>query len=230
MANRNLELLNLAARQLMQILDELVFVGGCTTGLLITDEAAAEVRPTVDVDAIVEITSYADYSKFSVRLRQLGFEEDTSEGAPACRWQNGETILDVMPLDENILGFSNRWYRPAMETAEDHEIGEGLRIRVVAAPYFCATKIEAFRGRGENDYLASPDLEDLVAIVDGGPGLIDELRTAPEDIRSYIASAIEDLLGTTQFTDALQGYVPHDEDRVGVILARLQEISELRGS
>jgi hypothetical protein len=64
MPNRNLELLTTAARLLKPILDELVFVGGCATGLLITDEAAAEVRPTFDVDAIAEITSYADYANF----------------------------------------------------------------------------------------------------------------------------------------------------------------------
>jgi hypothetical protein len=34
-------------------------MGGCTTALLITDEAAAEVRPTFDVDVIAEITTYA---------------------------------------------------------------------------------------------------------------------------------------------------------------------------
>jgi hypothetical protein len=51
---------------------------------------------------------------FGERLRALGFLEDTSEGAPLCRWVHSGTILDVMPLDEKILGFSNRWYRAAM--------------------------------------------------------------------------------------------------------------------
>jgi len=39
------------------LLDEVVFDGGCTTELFIPDEAAAEVRPTFDVDVISEITS-----------------------------------------------------------------------------------------------------------------------------------------------------------------------------
>jgi predicted nucleotidyltransferase len=162
MPHRSLELLIAAAEKLRPILDELVFVGGCTTGLLITDEAAAEVRTTVDVDAIAEISSYADYASFSEKLRDLGFTLDTSEGAPTCRFRSDETILDVMPLDKDILGFSNRWYKPAMESAEEREIASGLRIRVVTAPYFCATKLEAFAGRGQGDYLASRDLEDLV--------------------------------------------------------------------
>jgi hypothetical protein len=85
-----------------------VFVGGCTTALLITDTAAAEVRPTYDVDAIAEITSYSEYEKFSERLRQSGFEADQSEGAPICRWVHEHIRLDLMPIDEKILGFSNR--------------------------------------------------------------------------------------------------------------------------
>lgn len=228
MPHRNLELLIAAAGKLRPLLDELVFVGGCTTGLLITDEAAAEVRPTIDVDAIAEISSYADYATFSEKLQDLDFTLDTSEDAPTCRFRSDETILDVMPLDEGILGFSNRWYKPAMESAEEREIASGLRIRVVTAPYFCATKLEAFAGRGQGDYLASHDLEDLVTLIDGRLGLIEELREAPQDVRSYVADEIAHLLGTAQFIDALPGYVPHDEGRVVVLLGRLQEISTLQ--
>jgi hypothetical protein len=80
LANPNLQLLVDAARLLKRILNELVFLGGCTTALLITDKATADVRPTHDVDAIAEITSYAAYTVFSGRLKDLGFTEDTSEG------------------------------------------------------------------------------------------------------------------------------------------------------
>ena len=75
-----------AARLLRPLLGELVFVGGTVTGLLITDKAAADPRPTPDVDAIAGIASYAEYAAFGDRLRALGFSEDTSEGAPLCRW------------------------------------------------------------------------------------------------------------------------------------------------
>lgn len=230
MADRNLELLKVAARQLLSLLDELVFVGGCITSLLITDEAAADVRPTFDVDAIAEITSLGEYARFSDRLRKLGFTEDASEGAPICRWQNEQTRLDVLPLDEKILGFSNPWYKPAMESAHEYEIEENLRIRIVTAPYFCATKLEAFKGRGKGDYLASHDLEDLIAVIDGRPELLDELRTTPDDVRSYVAQAITRLLATDKFIDALPGYLPHDESsqgRLGILLKRLKEISKL---
>jgi len=57
LAHPNLELLLTAANALRPLLPEIVFVGGCATGLLITDPAAAPVRRTYDVDVIAEITS-----------------------------------------------------------------------------------------------------------------------------------------------------------------------------
>lgn len=231
MANRNLELIKVAAKLLRPVLDELVFVGGCATGLLVSDEAAAEVRPTFDVDAIAEITSYVEYTTFGERLHKLGFTEDASEGAPICRWQHGQIKLDLMPLDEKILGFSNRWYKAAMDTANEFEIERDIRIRVVTAPYFCATKLEAFKGRGKGDYLASHDLEDLITVVDGRPELLDELRSAPEDVRSYIADAVGQMLKARQFIDALAGYLLPDsasQARINQLLAKLTQISELK--
>ncbi len=135
-----------------------------------------------------------------------------------------------MPLDEKILGFSNRWYKSAMDSAQDLEIERGVRIRVVTAPYFCATKLEAFRGRGEGDYLASHDLEDLITVVDGRAELLDEVRLGSEDVRSYIESAIGQMLKDPQFIDALTGYLLPDaasQGRIEVVLARLKELSKL---
>ena len=114
------------------------------TGLLITDDAAPDPRTTLDVDAIVEITSYAGYATFSERLARIGFAHDTREGAPLCRWVQGTSTLDLMPLDEKILGFSNRWYRHAMNASGTFALSADLMIRTTTAPYFIATKLEAF--------------------------------------------------------------------------------------
>jgi len=230
MANRNLELLTSVARLLNPMLDDLVFVGGCTTALLITDPAAAEVRVTYDVDSIAEITSYAEYAAFSERLRRLGFTEDRSEGAPICRWAHGEILLDVMPTDERILGFSNRWYKSAMVSAQKVQLDKDLTIRVVTAPLFLGTKLEAFKGRGKNDYFASHDLEDVIAVVDGRPSLPDEVRRAPNELRAYIAAQIRHLLLQQHFMDALPGYLLPDsasQARLGALLRALQTIADI---
>jgi hypothetical protein len=231
MATTHVELLEMAARILEPLLPKIVFVGGCTTALLITDPAAALARVTYDVDVIAEIVSYADYVAFSERLRALGLEEDSREGAPLCRWRRGELTLDVMPLDPTILGFSNRWYPDALREAEMLPLPSGLLLRVITAPLFLATKIEAFQSRGEGDYFASRDLEDVVAVVDGRPSLADEVNGSSGEVRTYIAQAVKRLLGERRFIDALPGYLlpdPANQARFEHLIARLNELGGAR--
>lgn len=229
MTETNLEMLRIAVTHLGALKDELVFVGGCTTELFITDEAAAQPRQTKDVDTIVEAASYAQYISFAEKLKAVGFQEDTSEDAPLCRWVKEVTVLDVMPLDEKTLGFTNRWYRPAMETAEDYEVIPGNKIRVISAVYFCATKMEAFDGRGQEDYLGSHDLEDIIAVIDGRAEIVNEIKNAPEDVRHYIVGKVGKWLKTRRFTDALPGHLgsTSDRSRLETVLKRLREISTM---
>jgi predicted nucleotidyltransferase len=210
------------------MLGDLVFVGGAVTSLLVTDEGAGLPRTTLDVDAIAEISSYTEYTAFGERLRALGFSEDVSEGAPLCRWVHSGTILDVMPLDEKILGFSNRWYRPAMEAAATHQLFRDLEVRLVTAPYFLATKIEAFRGRGRGDFFASHDLEDLIFVIDGRSTIVEEVQTETLALREYLRGEISGLLATPGFLDALPGYLLPDaasQARIGTVRRRLKAIA-----
>lgn len=229
MNDPNLHLLEAAARLLQPLLDELVFVGGCATGLLITDPAAVGIRPTIDVDAITEVGSYAEYAKLSDRLRELGLTEDHSEGAPICRWRRDDLIIDVMPTDEGILGFSNRWYAPALASAQPMEIA-GLSLRVVTAVYFLAMKLEAFHGRGNDDVMGSHDLEDLITVIDGRAEIVDELRVAAPDVRSFVAPELHQLLGRRDFIDALPGFLLPDsasQGRSRFLLDRMAAIAAL---
>ncbi len=138
--------------------------------------------------------------------------------------------LDVMPTDERILGFSNRWYKLAIESAQTVQLEKDLTIRVVTAPLFLGTKLEAFKGRGKNDYFASHDLEDVIAVIDGRPFLQDEVQQAPNDLRAYIALEIHNLLGKPGFMDALPGYLlpdPASQARLGQLLAMLRSLAKL---
>jgi hypothetical protein len=169
MRDPNLQMLEDAVRKLGTFLDEIVFVGGVTLGLLITDKAAAPIRGTTDVDVIAEIVTYADYIAFSERLRLAHFTEDTGL---TRRWHNGALMLDVLALNKEVLGFTNIWYEPALRHAFTATLPGGQTIRVIAAPFFLATKMEAFRGRGRMDFQASHDLEDFVAVIEGRDTLL----------------------------------------------------------
>jgi hypothetical protein len=91
-----------------------------------------------------------------------------------------------MPTDEEILGFSNRWYPALVKTATECVLGGDVSVKVVSAPYLIATNLEAFRSRGNDDYLGSKDIEDIVVVLDGREEVVEEIAKAPLDVRLYI--------------------------------------------
>jgi hypothetical protein len=230
MADPNRSLFESVVCLLAPVLDELVFVGGCTTGLFITDPAAGGIRPTRDVDAIVDVTSYAKYTALAERLRSLGLAEDITPGAPLCRWRLDDIIVDVMPVDERILGFSNRWYPAAIETAQRFDIG-GHDVQVVTPALFIATKLDAFHGRGKDDVFSSHDLEDIIAVVDGRPEIVNDVAAAGADVRDYIGAEIRALLEDPNFVEALGGFLLPDSASQGrrpLLEARLRALCSRR--
>lgn len=72
----SIELLEEAAAALGELTDEVVFLGAATLPLWITDPAAPPVRPTADVDVIVEVTTLIAYNEFEQRLRKVGFRDE----------------------------------------------------------------------------------------------------------------------------------------------------------
>jgi predicted nucleotidyltransferase len=209
--NRNVERLCLVARKLGPLREQVVFLGGATTALLVTDPASPKPRLTKDVDVIIEVASLLEYSTtLRQQLLDLGFCEDTDQDAPLCRWVVDDVKVDVMPTESSVLGFSNRWYTPAMRGASPQELPDGTRIRVISAPHFVAAKLEAFRNRGRGDYLASHDLEDLVFVIDGRIGIVDEVQAAGDPVHEYLAQFLGELLDTAAFIDALPGHLPGD--------------------
>jgi hypothetical protein len=224
--NPNANLLLSAVQRLVPLLDRIVFVGGCAAGLLITDPGAAPVRPTVDVDAIVEIASYAELVALEALLRQLGFDQPHVECAPLCRWIQGDLILDLMPTDSSILGFTNRWYSQALENAETVEVGEH-KIRLISAAYFLATKLEAFHGRGQFDYRMSRDIEDIVTVLDGRPEIVAEVPRSTASLRQYLEDEFSGLLSERDFLEALPGHLLPDavsQQRIRIVLDRVRQI------
>lgn len=193
-----------------ELLPEVVFVGGAVAGLLITDPAAPAIRPTEDVDLLVEALTLADYHRVGERLTAQGFRNDRRSGAPICRWLIGDVVVDVMPPVDAFLGFTNRWYGLALETAVGYTLPSGRRIRTIAAPVFLATKLEAFAGRGNRDYLSSHDLGDFVSVIDGRENLLEEWQASDSKLRSYLRDRVSELLAIPAFIEALPGHLPGD--------------------
>lgn len=206
--------------------ERLVFVGGCATGLLLTNPAAAGVRPTEDVDAIVEVASLAGYHALQPLLAERGFRQTMEDNTPPFRWFWHRLQLDLVPVDEHVLGFANRWYRPGFATAVATELAPGLVLRHLDAPHFLATKFEAFNDRGRRDVYLSHDLEDIVTVVDGRAELVEELARAEPVLREHVVREIGLLLAHPEMHNALPGIVT-EPIRVGIVIERLQGIASL---
>jgi len=225
----NLDALLVVVKRLGSLRRRVVFVGGSVRELLITDAAAPPERPTDDVDGIVSISSRAEYYRFADELRGLGFHEDTTEGAPMCRWLVAGVRVDVMPDHASILNFTNRWYTDALAHAIEAAV-EGETFKIISAPYFCATKLEAFSNRGKGDFYHH-DLEDIIAVVDGRQELLAEVKAASTDVRDYIASEVTGLLASPGFMEALPGHLPGDpasQARLPIVKERLGALTRPR--
>ncbi len=227
-AEQNLAILSHVATAIGQLRETLVFVGGCATGLLVTDVRAQPIRATIDVDLVAHVVSQAEYRMIERQFEALGFRHDLSEGAPICRWRSGAIAVDLMPTDERILGFNNRWYPLAVETAQTLTLSNDTTIKLITAPAFIATKLEAFKGRGNGDFLTSHDMEDIVTIVDGRATLVDEIAASTSELRDYLAAQFAALLVNPAFMESLSGHLPGDpgsQGRLPRLRARLRTLA-----
>jgi hypothetical protein len=57
-----------------------------------------------------------------------------------------------------------------------------------------AMKLKAFKGRGNGDFLARRDFDDIVTLVDGRSALLEEVAAADADVRAYSAEEMRRLL------------------------------------
>lgn len=202
--------------------------GGCAASLLIDAPTAPPARVTYDVDLIVEVTARQGYYAMERCFAQCGFNRDVSEDAPICRWLIRGIAVDLMPTNENILGFSNRWYPTAAASAVEMALPSGRRISLISAPAFLGTKFEAFHTRGNNDMVMSHDLEDIINVVVGRRGVVEEVALADPALRTYLARRFSELQQHIDFNNTLPGLVAFDElyqSRIEAVRSRILAIS-----
>lgn len=208
------------------LLPSVAFIGGSTVALLITDPITRQaVRFTQDVDLILHAEGHAHWQRLLQQLRERGFRE-SAEDEIICRMRLGEVIVDFMPDDERILGFSNRWYQLALANAQPLILTEQITINVLTPVYFIATKLEAYHGRGDNSPISSHDLEDIINLVDGRATLLDELQQNEAAVCDYVALQFTQLLKHRDFDYAVQGNI-QDRARSDLFFQRWQAIADL---
>ncbi|MBK8844227.1 MAG: hypothetical protein IPO33_16030 [Saprospiraceae bacterium] len=86
--------------------EKVVFIGGATVSLY-SERTAFEVRPTDDVDVIIELLNNKDRTELDEKLRNFGFINDIESGI-ICRYKIQGLIVDVMPTNDPSIGFENK--------------------------------------------------------------------------------------------------------------------------
>ena len=209
-----------------EMLGEVVFVGGSTTGLLVEDSLARRgIRFSEDVDLVVDVVGHVGWTVFQEQLLERGFVHNL-EDKLICRMRLDGMKVDFMPQDETILGFGNRWYRETLDTALENRLADDLVIRHAAPPYFLATKLEAYNGRGNDDPVLSRDVEDILHVVAGRPGLTGEIEASEGEVRRYVAESVGSLLGHEYIEHAVSGNVI-GEGLAKIVFDRLSVIATL---
>jgi hypothetical protein len=226
----NVAKVELIAQALGDLREQVVFVGGCAVGLLLTDPAAAPPRVTYDVDLVAEVAALRGYHRLESELSRRGFTRDMAAEAPICRWRYQRLEVDLMPTDPAVLGFANRWYPLAVSGAQRVQLPSGTAIRLIGAAAFVATKFEAFADRGRDDLLGSHDAEDIINLVDGRPELAGEVECAPHEMRHYLAERFGALLTRPGFADTLIGMIAPDETLAERVQTVLQRVTLLAGA
>ena len=227
MINQQIYMLEKVASILELIPETFVFTGGATIGLYVDEIVRADLRPTDDVDCVVEITTKGKYYQLAETLRDNGLEESTHPLAPICRWQYQSINIDIMPTDEKVLGFSNRWYAPAIKSALNYQLPSSRIIKIFSTPYLLASKIEAFLGRGKGGFYWSTDIEDIITLLDGCSSLEFEVKNAEDEVKNFIHNWFQkELENLQEIVPAVLSPISINSGRVPLLNNLIERLAE----
>ena len=221
-------MIEVVAKALGDLNERVVFVGGSTVPLYLENVGSQAPRPTEDVDCVIELASYTSYAELEKQLRARGFRNSDRNNAPICRWEVNGVVVDIMPTDERVIGFSNKWYSDGIKHAMQVTLPSGMAVRIFSPPFFIASKFEAFLGRGHGDFSTSHDIEDVVTLLDGLLTL-SSIETAPLSVREYIQEKLDEFLASDLFRESIAGHLepgPTQAEATRRILSNLNQISK----
>jgi predicted nucleotidyltransferase len=225
MENRTINIAVVAevAQALMELKEQMVFIGGAVVSLYADDPAADEIRPTSDIDLTINLMNFSNWVRMQERLSELGFFPDPF-GHAICSYKYKDIAVDVMPAEDSAFGPSNKWYKIGFQDlwnvkAIDEE------IQILSAPAYLATKFEAFHDRG-GDYRTSHDFEDIIYILDNRMTIVAEIEQAHPAIKEFLHQELSKIHQSPFLEEILSAHI-HPlvlEDRYPVILGKINQV------
>jgi predicted nucleotidyltransferase len=223
----NLALVAQVAQGLKELNEKMVFIGGAVISLYTDDPAADEIRPTTDIDMTINLANYFEWTKMQERLSELDFYPDP-QGQSICSYKFQEISIDIMPAEDSSIGVSNTWYKPGFKYLQQIKLPDGININILPAPYFLATKLEAFKDRGNNDFYGSHDYEDIIYLLDNRTTIVEEIMAADNEVKSYIKSELTAIRNHKQAEEILAMHI-HPlirEERFKILMEKLEIITK----
>jgi predicted nucleotidyltransferase len=205
----NVVRLRVVARILNNFNSNLIYVGGATVALYATRPLTVNVRETNDVDVAIELVSYSNLVQLQDYLMDNGFIS-SPDGEIISRYKMQGIILDIMPIKPIPgLSFENEWYAAGLNHIINYTLPEpdSITLNLLSAPYFIASKLLAYRSRGNDDVIASHDMEDIIFVLDNRDEIEAELNGAPSDVKTYLIDQFAELLLNPRFVDSILGNV-----------------------
>jgi predicted nucleotidyltransferase len=226
---RNLLRIKAVHNALGVLKEDVVFVGGATVSLY-ADRMAEEVRPTDDIDILIELWTYKDYAELEEQLRKMGFSNDRESGI-ICRYKIQDIIVDVIATGVKELGFSNKWYPAGYKNALRYKLDDGHVVKIFSAPYFIASKLEAFKSparKDNNNGIFSSDFEDIVFVLENRFSIWDEIKQCQEDLKEYLRNEFGKLLANPLFEEWIGAHADYGSPpATSFIIQQLEEFVNL---
>ncbi|MDZ7755877.1 hypothetical protein [Rhodohalobacter sp.] len=209
-----------AAKTLKPLLEEIAFVGGGILPTYLPKGFDSVIRVTYDLDVVIKLAHYGKLEKLNKRLKDLGFYPDR-ESTVICRYTDKHILLDVMPTDSEILGFSNRWYEEGLNNKEWISLTGEIDIPRFTIDYYLATKWEAVRGRGKQDWRTSKDMEDIVTLINHNA--LNQISSKQSDVNVYLKNQFSDLLNQKYAGEIILSHLSGvDRQNIDLLKERVQ--------
>lgn len=217
---KNELLIKRIAHALKGINANIVFVGGAVVGFYANDPAADDVRPTVDIDISVEITSNIELEEFRKKINKIGFQHDSKI---ICRFHYDGIIVDVMGRKEIGWAPANKQFDLGFDYLEEKEIDD-LKIQILSFPYFLATKFEAYQSRGISDPRSSKDFEDIAYLLDNVTDFPEKIKSANKDVRIYLIERLQEIQNSNTLQEGIISQLSYQtqNERFQMIMEKIE--------
>lgn len=224
----NIAMLQLVAESLGDMKKKVVFLGGTIIPFLLTRKVPLDLRPSRDVDFIVDFDSKEELYEFEDELWEQGFKR-VSTGA-VSKWKINDVSVDVLPAGP-VLDFNNKWCNEAMDHPRRANIGKGMVIDIMPAPCFLGVKLTGFYRRGKDSYARSFDIYDLLVIMAGRPEIEKEIQEdASRELREYLSRELKILsCKGDDFHELMERFCRDSEAAKSVLPQALSRIRRIGG-